>query len=105
MEIQPIETLTYIDCSEADGGTSCKFTFPYGEGEAYAYFGYDGEQWIAAWVIDAKFPAFPRSIRQTIRTYIKLQQLSIFSYHVSFPFFAYWIGHGLESTLPPGYGK
>ena len=75
MEIQPIETLTYIDCSEADGGTSCKFTFPYGEGEAYAYFGYDGEQWIAAWVIDAK----------------KVK--------------VYWIGDGMESTLPPGYGK
>ncbi len=75
MGLQPIETLTYIDCDEADGGTSCKFTFPYGDGEAYAYFGYDGEQWIAAWIIDAK-------------------KVSV-----------YWIGDGMESTLPPGYGK
>lgn len=75
MGIEPIETLTYIDCREADGGTNCKFTFPYGDGEAYAYFGYDGEKWLAAWVIDAK-------------------EIKV-----------YWIGDGMESTLPPGYGK
>lgn len=75
MEMQSVETLTYIDCDESGGGTSCKFTFPYGDGEAYAYFGYDGEKWIAAWVIDAKKAK------------------------------VYWIGDGMESTLPPGYKK
>lgn len=73
MGMQPIETLTYIDCDESDGGTSCKFTFPYGNGEAYAYFGYDGEQWIAAWVIDAKRPE------------------------------VYWVADGMEEYLPPMY--
>lgn len=75
MGIEPIETLTYIDCSDADGGTICKFTFPYEDGEAYAYFGYDGEKWLAAWVVDAK-------------------EIKV-----------YWLGDGMESVLPSIYKK
>ena len=29
-----------------DDGTSCKFSFKYKSGEAYAYFAYDKEKWI-----------------------------------------------------------
>lgn len=75
MGIEPIETLTYIDCNEVDGGTSCNFTFPYGDSEAYAYFGYDGEKWLAAWVLDAK-------------------RLEV-----------YWVADGMEEYLPPTYKK
>lgn len=75
MEIAPIETITYIDCNEVDGGTSCNFTFPYGDSEAYAYFGYDGEKWLAAWVLDAKRPE------------------------------VYWVADGMEQYLPPTYKK
>lgn len=75
MEIAPVKTLTYINCNEVDGGISCNFSFPYGDGEAYAYFGYDGEKWLAAWVLDSKRPE------------------------------VYWVAEGMEEYLPPAYKK
>ena len=76
MGIQPIETLTYINCNETDGITGCSFTFPFDDdSEAYAYFGYDGKQWIAVWVVDTKSPKI------------------------------YWVAEGMEEYLPPIYKK
>lgn len=73
MGIEPIETLTYIDCDDVDGGTRCAFMFPYGGGSALAYFGYNGEKWLAAYVVDSK-------------------EIKV-----------YWLGDGMENLLPPQY--
>lgn len=77
MEMQSVETLTYLkaDYHEDTGGTTCMFSFPYENGEAYALFGYYNEEWFAAWVIDAK--------EATV----------------------YWVGEGMEEYLPPAYKK
>lgn len=70
MDAGTVDKLTYLSCEKMDDGTSCKFSFKYKSGEAYAYFAYDKEKWIPIWVIDAKDST------------------------------VYWVGEGMEEHLP-----
>ena len=69
--IDDVKTLTYLSCKNADDGVNCSFAFPYKDSEAYAKFGYDGDSWLAVWVIDSKTAD------------------------------VYWVGDGMEEYLPP----
>jgi hypothetical protein len=50
-----IKEFTYLRCREYEDGIDCRFSFPYKDGSAYAYFAYiyDSEEWVAIWVVNS----------------------------------------------------
>lgn len=75
LSIAPIKTLTYLKTDYHDDTdiTTCMFSFPYKDSEAYSFFWYCDEEWFAAWVIDGQETK------------------------------AYWIGDEMEDLLPSSY--